>query len=80
MTPPSVYAEHHAGEGKSFEEHKTMMTQKIDKKIANLNEAKTCVQGAKDKEALKACHEKMREQKKEMKKEWKDKKKDKKKK
>lgn len=71
----NVFADHHENDGKTFEEKKSMMLSHIDKKIAHMNEKKSCVQAAKDKEGLKACREKMKEHHKEMKKEWKDKKK-----
>lgn len=58
-----------------FEEKKTHMTEKLNKKQTMLDEAKSCVSSAKDDKALKACKEQMKEDKKEMKEKWKDKKK-----
>lgn len=61
-------------DGKPFEEKKAMMLTKIDERIAKMNEHKSCVQAAADKEAMKACHQKMKEHRKEMKEDWKAKK------
>lgn len=42
-------------EGKTFDEKKTKFLTKIDKKITFLEQAKTCVNSASDKPALKQC-------------------------
>lgn len=70
----SSFADHHEGgdmmdmKGKKFEEAKKMMSEHLDKKmehankrIGHLKEMKTCVDGASDKEALKACRKKHKE-------------------
>ena len=54
-------------DGKSFEEKKSMMLSFIDQRIANLNEHKSCIQSAVDKEALKVCHAKFKEEREELK-------------
>ncbi|NQZ00673.1 MAG: hypothetical protein HRT45_08395 [Bdellovibrionales bacterium] len=66
-----VFADYHEADdmkGKKFEEAKTMMLEGIDKRMAhveerknNLTEMKSCVSGAADKPALKACRTKHRE-------------------
>lgn len=53
-----------------FQEMKTNIVNHFDKKIAQLQEGKTCVSAAKDKEGLKACRMKMRDSHKAMKKDW----------
>ncbi len=63
-----------------FEQHKQMMQEKLDKKAAMVEEGKTCVNNAKDKDALMDCHEKMMDEKHAMKEEMKSKMKDMKKK
>jgi hypothetical protein len=77
-----AYADHHEGEGdmkgKKFEEVKSMMLEHIEKRMGHLTEMKTCVNGAADKEVLKACRMKHREVMKghrEMRKEMRDKRK-----
>lgn len=59
-----------------FDQHKKMMQEKLDKKTAMIEEAKTCVNAAKDNDGLMACHEKMKEEKHAMMDEMKDKMKD----
>lgn len=55
-------ADHHeAADGKNFETHKAEALKRIDEHLAKMNEHKTCVSAAADKEALKKCHEAMRE-------------------
>ncbi|MCB0351804.1 MAG: hypothetical protein KDD38_11515, partial [Bdellovibrionales bacterium] len=55
----SAFAE---GEKKeeNFAKRKTEMLEGIDKKIAAMQEHKTCVSAASDKDAMKKCHEKMK--------------------
>lgn len=67
---------HEEGEGKTFEEKKANMLQQIDSKIAHMNEMKSCVSAAADKDALKACREKMKEHREDMKEKWQEKKKE----
>ena len=50
----------------SFEDAKKMKMEMIEKKSTMLEEEKTCVSNAKDKEALKMCWKKMHEEKEEM--------------
>ncbi|WP_408097554.1 hypothetical protein ACJVC5_01205 [Peredibacter sp. HCB2-198] len=74
-----AFADHHEEWDKlPFAEKKAKMSEKLDKKMKMIQENKSCVDGAKDDAALKACKDKMMEQKKEMKEKW-DKKKGKKK-
>ncbi len=54
-------------DGKNFEEKKSMMLSFVEQRIANLNEHKTCIQAASDKEALKACHVKFKDEREELK-------------
>lgn len=56
-----------------YEEHKKMMMEMLDKKTSMLEESKTCVNSAKDNDALNKCHDKMKEEKHAMKDEMKDK-------
>lgn len=49
-----------AEEGKTFEEHKAKMLQRVEQHIGRLTEHKSCVSAATKKEDLKACHEKMK--------------------
>jgi hypothetical protein len=49
-----------------FEELKSNMLQNIDLRISKLTEHKSCVSAASDKDALKNCHEKMKEFRQEM--------------
>lgn len=56
-----------------FEDKKAKMISHLEKRIANLNEAKTCVSGAADKEALKGCHAKLKEDRMEMREDMKEK-------
>ena len=72
----SVFADEDKMEGKSIDEKKAMIVSKIDERIAKMNEHKSCVQGAADETALKACHQKMKEDRKGMKEQWKAKKKE----
>ncbi len=58
----------------SFEELKTMMTQKIDTRIGDLNAAKACVSAATTKEALKTCHKELKAKREAAKEAYKDKK------
>lgn len=53
----------------TFNDVKEKMIKGIDARIANLSEAKACIQGAANKDALKSCREKMREANQELKKE-----------
>jgi hypothetical protein len=57
-------------EGKTFEEKKAHSLSRIEEKLKNLNDSKTCVTSAADENALKACREKMRAHRKDMKKMW----------
>lgn len=67
-----AFADHHEEDGKTFEESKTKMTSHLDKKIENLQAAKSCVSAAKDKEGLKACHKQLKDKHKEMKEQHKE--------
>lgn len=60
----TAFAEKTKDDGR-FEERKAKLSTHLDKRIATLQEAKSCVSGAKDDKGLKACHEKMREHRKE---------------
>lgn len=57
----------------SFEEAKAMKTEKLKNKSTLIQEAQSCVDAAKDKEALKTCMKNMKDKKKEMYKNMKDK-------
>ncbi len=46
-------------EGPDIAEHKKMVLENIDGRIANLNRAKECVGAAQTKDAMKACHEQL---------------------
>lgn len=74
----AAFADHHEEDdkGKTFEEKKANMLQHIDKRISNMNEMKSCVSAAADKDALKACREKMKEYREDMKDKWQEKKKE----
>lgn len=61
----SVFAQDKKGEG-TFEERKAKLAGHLDTRIAELQKTKSCVSGAKDEDALKACRETMREARKEM--------------
>ena len=56
-----------------FEDHKKMMQEKLEKKSGMIEEAKMCVNNAKDNSALMDCHKKMKEEKHAMKDEMLDK-------
>jgi hypothetical protein len=58
-----------------FDQQKKMKLEKLDKKSAMIQEARTCVDASKDKDGLKNCWKDMKEDKDEMKKNWKNKKK-----
>lgn len=73
----TAFAEKTKDEGK-FEDRKAKLSMHLEQKIATLQEAKSCVSGAKDEKTLKACHEKMREQRKERRDKMKEKKREKK--
>ncbi len=63
-----AFANHHEDWDKlPFDEAKKMKLEMLDKKIATMTEARACVNGAKDKDALKACHNEMMKEKHEMK-------------
>lgn len=64
---------HEAKDGKGFEAHKAEALKGIDERLAKLNEHKTCVTAAADKEAFKKCHESMKEFRHDKKEEWKEK-------
>lgn len=66
-------AHNHEGDGKDFGTHKAEVLKHLDEKIAKLNEHKTCVTAAADKDAFKKCHESMKEFRHEKKAEWKEK-------
>lgn len=57
-----------------FEEMKKNLSSQIEERIGHLQEAKSCVNAATDREALKACREKMKEHRKEMREDWQKKK------
>lgn len=70
----SVQAHNHEDkDGKGFEAHKAEALKGIDDRLAKLNEHKTCVTAAADKEAFKKCHESMKEFRHDKKEEWKEK-------
>ena len=45
----------------SLQEQKAFITQILDKRIAALNEKKSCVSSAGDREALQRCHEELKD-------------------
>jgi hypothetical protein len=45
----------------NFQEQKAFVSQILDKRIAALSEAKSCVAGAADREALRKCHEELKD-------------------
>ncbi len=49
-----------AEEGANFSTHKAEMLANIEEQIAKLQEHKSCVSAANDKEAMKACRDKMK--------------------
>jgi hypothetical protein len=59
----SAFAGHHEMmkdmDKRPFAENKKMMSEMLEKKTTMVDEAKNCVNSAKDNAALKACHEKM---------------------
>lgn len=57
----------------SFEDAKKMKTEMLDKKAAMVDEARKCVNEAKDKDGIKSCIKTMHEQKDEMRSDMKDK-------
>jgi hypothetical protein len=61
-----------AEDNANFEEHKKEILSKIDKRIAMMNEHKSCVSSASSKDALKKCRESIKEEKNEMQKENKE--------
>ena len=74
----SVFAEHHQHKNwdkLSFEQQKQMRLKMLDEKSAMIENSRTCVNGAKDKEALKNCKQEMKDEMKATKNEWKNKKK-----
>lgn len=56
-----------AADEANFEKHKTEILAHIEKKISNLNEAKSCVSSAAKPEDMKKCHEMMKADRMEMK-------------
>lgn len=60
-------------EVQNVEARKAEMLKNIDERIAKLNEHKTCVSAAPNKEALKKCHESMKEFRNDQKEQWKEK-------
>jgi hypothetical protein len=44
-----------------FEAHKAKALKRVEEHIAKLQEQKGCISSAKDHEAMKACHEKMKQ-------------------
>lgn len=44
-----------------FAEHKTKVLAEVDQRIAKMQEHRTCINSATTPDAMKACHEKMRE-------------------
>jgi hypothetical protein len=50
-----------AAKGENFEENKAKAIARLDQRISMLQEAKTCISSAADKDALKACHKKHKE-------------------
>lgn len=53
--------ESRAEEGANFATHKAEMLANIEERITKLQEHKSCVAAANDKEAMKACREKMKD-------------------
>ena len=78
LSSVSIFAGHHEDKNWDklpFEQQKQMKLKMLDEKSAMIESTRTCVNGAKDKAALKDCKQEMKDQKKAMKEEWKDKKK-----
>ncbi len=78
LSSVSTFADHHEDknwEKLPFEQQKQMKLKMLDEKSAMIETTRSCVNGAKDKEALKSCKEEMKDQKKAMKDVWKNKKK-----
>lgn len=64
----SAFSDHHDEmKGKTFEEKKAKALEGLEKRLAFINETKTCVTAAKDENGLKACREKMKAHRKAMK-------------
>ena len=68
LTVPVLAAEEGDKTGKqdSFPERKAAILKKLNDQIHNLQEAKTCVQAAKDSNDMKACREKQMAERKQM--------------
>lgn len=47
--------------GENFEENKTKAIARLDSRISMLQDAKSCISAASDKDAMKACHKKHKE-------------------
>ena len=77
LSAPLALADMHAKnwDKMPFEEQKKMKLEKLDRKSAMIQEARTCVDASKDKEGIKNCWKNMEEDKKDMKQAWKNKKK-----
>ena len=57
--------------GKTFEEQKSHMLQRVEKRIQNMNTFKSCINSADNKEALRACRKEARGLRKDLRKEMK---------
>ena len=74
----NAFADHHEGmdkkmESMSFEDAKKMRLERMDMRSKMMEEHKSCVSAAKDKDGLKACMKNMKEDRHEMKSEMKEK-------
>ncbi len=56
-----AYAEDSSGAGDNFEKHKAAAMEHVDKRLAALQEHKSCVTSAKDMAGMKACQAKMKD-------------------
>lgn len=56
----SLFADDKGKEGK-FDEHKARALKRVEERMAKMTEHKNCMAAATSKEAMKACHEKMKD-------------------
>ena len=61
LIPMTSLADGHGGKGKNFDQKKAMMVENLTKRIANLQEAKSCAEAASEKGSLKACRQALQE-------------------
>lgn len=58
----NVFADHHEGKkSENFEEAKKHVLSNMDQRIQSLQEAKTCVSSATNRDAMKVCRSKIKE-------------------